>query len=160
MPLTDSFAASTETAGDAFERLRRKCEPIIFEAVHQNTGMYRNDLCSSSDHDDLLQVARYAFWETRKKFDKIDQNSENLFIALAAQAMNDRISDFLKKYHKNGSAESFNTEEDYSYSIPDETGPESIKAQALRLLKDRLPGLTSRETRYLNLILFDDWNVR
>ncbi|WP_282705203.1 sigma-70 family RNA polymerase sigma factor [Sporolactobacillus vineae] len=118
---------------------------------------------STADRDDLLQIARYAFWEASEKFDidRVDQEKhpENVFIAYAVQTMNGRLSDYLRKHYKNVRAESINSTDSF-YDIPDETSPEPMKAQMLRLLEDHLPRLIPRETQYLNFTLFDDWDTR
>jgi DNA-directed RNA polymerase specialized sigma subunit len=162
IPFTEYFLAPTETACAAFERLMKKYEPTIFKVVNQNILVYSSYLYSTSDHDDLLQIARYAFWEANQKFaiGKVGQEKhpEHVFIAFAVQTMNGRLSDHLRKHYKNLRPESFSST-DSSYNIPDET-PEPMKTHMLQLLADRLPRLSPRETRYLNLILFDDWNTR
>lgn len=83
-----------------------------------------------------------------------------MFIAFAVQTMTGRLSDHLRKHYKNVCAESLSSTDSF-YDIPDETSyQEPMKTQMLWLLEDRLPKLSSRETQYLNLILFDDLNTR
>ncbi|MDN3954764.1 sigma-70 family RNA polymerase sigma factor [Sporolactobacillus laevolacticus] len=162
MPFTDYFAAPFEPEHDAFERLMKKYEPKILKIVSQNAHMYGNYLYSPSDRDDLLQIARYAFWEANEKFDitKVDteKNPENVFIAFASRTMNGRLSDYLRKHYKNASREAYSSTDD-AYDIPDES-PEPQRVQMLRLLEDHLPYLSPRETQYLNLTLFGDWDTK
>ncbi|TGA99853.1 sigma-70 family RNA polymerase sigma factor [Sporolactobacillus shoreae] len=162
MPFTDYFAAPFEPAHDSFERLMKKYEPKILKVVKQNTFKYASYLYSTSDYDDLLQIARYAFWEANEKFDitKVghEKHPENVFISFATITMNGRLSDYLRKHYKNASREAYSST-DTSYDIPDEF-TEPLRIQMLRLLEDHLPTLSPRETQYLNLTLFGDWDTR
>ncbi|RYL92792.1 sigma-70 family RNA polymerase sigma factor [Sporolactobacillus sp. THM7-4] len=106
--------------------------------------MYAHYLYSSTDRDDLLQIARCAFWEASDKFDitkvSADKYPKNVCIAFATKTMNGQLFDYLRKHYKNASRESYSST-DSSDDIHAET-TESLKNQMLRLLEDHLPFLT------------------
>lgn len=161
MAFTDHFALPSESEELAFERLMKKYEPKIFKCVRNYLTKYESYLYSSSDRDDLLQIARYAFWEANIRFDfsrvSPGKNPEYVFIAFATRMIDGRLSDYLRKHYRNASHET--SSESDAYEIPDEP-QESIRAQMLRLLETHLPDLTPREAQYLNLALFDDWSTQ
>lgn len=78
MPFTDYFAARSETTCEAFERLMKKYEPKIFKIVRQYIFMYGDYLYSTSDRDDLLQIARFAFWEANESLISVKLTKRNI----------------------------------------------------------------------------------
>ncbi|RYL92786.1 sigma-70 family RNA polymerase sigma factor [Sporolactobacillus sp. THM7-4] len=162
MPFTHYFAAPSESECDAFERLMQKYEPKILKTVKRYASMYSRYL-GSADHDDLLQIARYAFYEANQAFDiaKVDleKNPESVFIAFAAKKMNGRLSDYLRKYYKTTGQDCSISDSENACEIPDEAC-EPMNRQMLRLIEDYLPLLSPRQTLYLKLTLFDDWDTR
>ncbi|MCL1632753.1 sigma-70 family RNA polymerase sigma factor [Sporolactobacillus sp. CPB3-1] len=162
MPFTDYFAVPFESESCAFERLMQKYEPKILKTVSHYARLYNRYLCPA-DHDDLIQIASFAFFEANQHFDmaKVDheKNPESVFIAFAAKTMSGRLSDYLRKYYRTTSKDYSVSDTENDYDIPDETH-EPINRQMLRLIEDYLPCLSPRQALYLKLTLFDDWDTR
>ncbi|WP_157800182.1 sigma-70 family RNA polymerase sigma factor [Sporolactobacillus pectinivorans] len=161
MPFTDLFAVPAESPEIAFERLLRKYEPKIIKAVHSYYASYACHLRGAADRDDLMQIARIAFWDANLLFDpdKVDpgKHPENVFIAFADRTVKGRLSDYLRKLHRHKCRETLN---------PLNSAPEipfipqtPISKQLHALLASYLFLLSPRERLYLQLILFKDWET-
>lgn len=163
MPFTDLFATPFESESLAFERLIEKYEPKILKTVSNYASDYARHLRGAADHDDLMQIARTAFWDANRLFDPTKvgtgKNPENVFIAFATISMKGRLSDYLRKLSKWKSRESLNDMEKTAFDFPDET-LEATDKQVFAYLENYYSMLSPRERQYLHLRLLKDWETK
>ncbi|GGL56545.1 sigma-70 family RNA polymerase sigma factor [Sporolactobacillus putidus] len=162
MPFTHFFARPGEPPELTFERLLKKYEPKIVSTVHRYATAYARHLRGAADWDDLMQIARIAFWEANCLFDpaKVDRGKtpENVFIAFATATMCGRLSDRLRKVSKQTRREAHGIS-DGTVEFPDYSSV-SAEKQLHALVDDFFSILSPRERQYLHLALFKDWDTK
>ncbi|WP_332236946.1 sigma-70 family RNA polymerase sigma factor [Sporolactobacillus sp. KGMB 08714] len=164
MSFTDFFADPGEPSERAFERLLKKYEPMIISTVRRYAAGYARHIQGAADREDLMQIARIAFWEANCLFDPAkvgrDKTPEHVFIAFAAATMCGRLSDRLRKVSKLTSRETpIINEETVDYPDSDSSS-RSTEKQLHDLVDGFLSLLSPRERQYLHLSLFKDWDTR
>ncbi|RYM02857.1 sigma-70 family RNA polymerase sigma factor [Sporolactobacillus sp. THM7-7] len=162
MSYTDLVAEPSQLNEEAFEQLMKKYEPLIVSTANRYATAYRRHLRGAADHDDLIQIARIAFWEANCLFDpkKVDddKNPEYVFTSFARKTIQGRLSDRLRKIYRRAKREALSPTAE-PFDIPDES-PESIETQMYDLLEEWLFLLSPRERQYLALRLFKDWETK
>lgn len=156
MSYSELLAGRKQTEEEAFERLFVQYTPMMVKAVWKYSRAYSNYVYCSQDIQDMLQIARIAFWKADRTFDlsKVPSgiNLENVFSAFAKKTIEGRLMDSMKKKQKWNSHEKIK-EDDSPLDLPDRQL--IYDTIALRdLIESCFPLLSLREKEYVVLHVF------